>query len=520
MRSFLLLLVSLASCLVACTAVTIYTPAALADQITNLPGLPTQPTFNQFAGYLLVNETTGKSIFYWYTESTNQPETDPLLWWSNGGPGCSGLLGFLTEHGPFRTAPNGGLEYFPFAWNTLANTLYVEAPAGVGFSYSNDPSDYTTGDAQTAQDNFVAIQQFLIRFPHLTANPLYISAESYGGHYVPMLAQVLVDNNQPNFKGFLLGNPLTDPDENSNWGQAGTLCGHSLASRPTCDTFTQHCLGASGPDSECDAAQQQVVNEAGGLDAYGLDYPTCNASREQKILLHHVYKKKMQSKHFSSKLKKQLQTVPTPYDPCEENEETVYLNRADVKAAIHVSPKAFAWAGCTNNINYNMADGETAMEPIYQFLLANTQLQMVIFSGDDDSVCASLGTQHWMFNLVGTEITSPWTQWMYTSEEYGQQIGGSIVQFKGISLVTVHGAGHMVSGYQPERGLAVLSNYLKGAFSTTAMSHASHSTPKKACGPPECNTDPSGGGDPSGPIGAKAKVGSKTHGKKHAPKKH
>lgn len=73
-----------------------------------------------------------------------------------------------------------------------------------------------------------------------------------------------------------------------------------------------------------------------------------------------------------------------------------------------------------------------------------------------------------MFNLLGADVTSAWTQWMYNSEEYGQQIGGSIVKFKGISLVTVHGAGHMVSGYKPEKGLAVLSNFLSGAFSTDA----------------------------------------------------
>lgn len=64
---------------------------------------------------------------------------------SNGGPGCSGLLGLLTEHGPFRTSSNGSLEYFPFAWNNAANILYVEAPVGVGFSYSSNPNDYSTG---------------------------------------------------------------------------------------------------------------------------------------------------------------------------------------------------------------------------------------------------------------------------------------------------------------------------------------------------------------------------------------
>ena len=153
--------------------------------------------------------------------------------------------------------------------------LYVEAPAGVGFSFSDDSNDYTVGDYRTAHDNYKAIQQFLIRFPNLQTNDFYISAESYGGHYVPTLAQVIVqDGGLSSFKGFLLGNPLTDMDENANWGQAGTMCGHALASRPTCDAFTAACLQPSGPTADCNNAQSNVVAEAGNLDAYGKQQKT------------------------------------------------------------------------------------------------------------------------------------------------------------------------------------------------------------------------------------------------------
>lgn len=284
---------------------------------------------------------------------------------------------------------------------------------------------------------------------------------------MPTLAQAIVrDGSISTFKGFLLGNPLTDMDENMNWGQAGTLCGHALASRPTCDTFTEHCLSSSGPDSECTAAQQAVVNEAGALDAYGLDFPVCDANVEQKRLLTHLYKSKMHERGFSAKLKQQLATVPTPYDPCEMAEEATYLNRADVRAAIHASSSVSTWTSCSTVVSYNQTDVNTPMEPIYTELIARGDLQMLIFSGDDDSVCATLGTLHWTYNLLGDDVVEPWTQWTYESEEYGQQIGGSIVQFKGLSLATVHGAGHMVSGYRPEKGFAVLKNYLSGAFNT------------------------------------------------------
>ncbi len=92
-------------------------------------------------------------------------------------------MGFLTEHGPFRPKNDGSgdLEYNPFAWNTMANTLYIEAPAGVGFSFSNNASDYwLVDDAKTAADNLVALRVFFDKFPHLLTQPFYITSESYG----------------------------------------------------------------------------------------------------------------------------------------------------------------------------------------------------------------------------------------------------------------------------------------------------------------------------------------------------
>jgi carboxypeptidase C (cathepsin A) len=43
--------------------------------------------------------------------------------------------------------------------NKFANVLFIEAPAGVGFSYADDPvTDYNHTDTSTAQDNLAAVQ--------------------------------------------------------------------------------------------------------------------------------------------------------------------------------------------------------------------------------------------------------------------------------------------------------------------------------------------------------------------------
>ena len=100
--------------------------------------------------------------------------------WLNGGPGCSSLDGFFYEHGPFKFDRSVGgsdsdLHYNPFAWNQVANVIYLEAPAGVGFSYSNTSSDYFTNDNQTAEDNWQFLASWFEAYPEYALNDFYIT---------------------------------------------------------------------------------------------------------------------------------------------------------------------------------------------------------------------------------------------------------------------------------------------------------------------------------------------------------
>merc|ERR1711907_568813 len=116
-----------------------YSADALKNEIHELPGL-SNPTFRMFSGYIAVAPT--RSIFYWFVESQNRPDSDPLVLWTNGGPGCSGISGFMTEQGPFRPTANGTLERNDHAWNKIANMVFIEQPAGVGFSYTTQDMKY------------------------------------------------------------------------------------------------------------------------------------------------------------------------------------------------------------------------------------------------------------------------------------------------------------------------------------------------------------------------------------------
>ena len=54
------------------------------DRIDKLPGQP-KVNFNQFSGYIDVDEKTGKSLFYYFVEAENDPMHQPLTIWLTGG---------------------------------------------------------------------------------------------------------------------------------------------------------------------------------------------------------------------------------------------------------------------------------------------------------------------------------------------------------------------------------------------------------------------------------------------------
>ncbi|KAM3921556.1 lysosomal protective protein-like [Leptodactylus fuscus] len=179
-----------------------------ADEIIALPGINYQPSFRQFSGFL--NGSGGKHLHYWFVQCQGDPRSCPLVLWLNGGPGCSSLAGLLTEHGPFLIQPDGStLETNQYSWNKIANVLYLESPAGAGFSYSDD-KEYITGDAEIAKANYMALKDFFRLFPEFTKNDFYITGESYGGFYVPALAVEVSKDSSINLKGLAIGNGITD----------------------------------------------------------------------------------------------------------------------------------------------------------------------------------------------------------------------------------------------------------------------------------------------------------------------
>lgn len=401
------------------------------------------------------------------------PSTDPIAFWTNGGPGCSGLIGFMTEQGPFRPNADLSLSFNKYAWNQVANMVFIESPAGVGFSYSDSKADYTTGDAQTAIDNYNLIQAFFTRFPEYKNNDLYLTSESYGGHYLPTLAKQIVDENTAavnpilNFKGFAVGNPYTDVYSGTP-AMIDTYWGHQLIAKPTYDSYQKNCVNSVKPNvKECLALEIQILNGVGNLNPYALDYPVCTTDspakkgRAQRLwFLNHLYA----SRTTEEERRLLGLTATDSYEPCEDDYSDAYLNQAAVKVALNVKP-TISWNSCSNTVKYNSTDSDAvSTAPIYNYLVDGKYgLNILVYSGDDDSVCGTVGTQSWIWDLGYTISGKAWQT--YT---VNQQTAGYATQWKDTKLgfLTIHGAGHEVPTYKPDVALDMFTRYLNGEFTS------------------------------------------------------
>jgi len=169
----------------------------------------------------------------------------------------------------------------------------------------------------------------------------------------------------------------------------------------------------------------------------------------------------------------------TEYLPCTDDFATAYLNRLDVQQAIHVNggsslgnASLVEWSECSRAIRYNMTDGRTPMQPLYSYLLNATNgfgLKVLVYSGDDDMVCSTSGSQEWIYGLgFDTVPDRGWHSWHYDDDVFGRQAGGFVASFEEremsghFAFVTAHACGHEVPTYKPQLALELFKNYLDG----------------------------------------------------------
>ncbi len=112
-------------------------------------------------------------------------------------------------------------QYFenPYQWTSQASALFIDNPAGVGFSFAARKEDLYNNDMSDSWDLFNVMRAFYSYWPELLARPLFVGGQSYGGAYAPYLAWRLHVHNQEAeltggvkypLSGMIIANGVTD----------------------------------------------------------------------------------------------------------------------------------------------------------------------------------------------------------------------------------------------------------------------------------------------------------------------
>ncbi|CAH1434569.1 unnamed protein product [Lactuca virosa] len=420
--------------------------------IRRLPGFDGDLPFTLEAGYIGVGEDDAVQIFYYFVESERNPSEDPLLIYLTGGPGTSVLYSMMYQIGPLNFdldaswENNITLKLNPYAWNKVANVIYIDAPAGAGFAYATTYEASRSSDSLLASNAYDFLRKWLMEHPRFLSNPLYISGISYMGIILPNVALHVYNGNehgnQPhmNIKGVISVSPLTDKfgDFNSRFEFAHRL---SLISDEMYESTEKTCNGNyvslyNDLDSIRCSNNLQWVDECTSM-----------------INLENI-----------------LEPLCATTDPaCREATfglVVAWANDKDVQKALNVREGTIeTWEWQNSTIHYNLGKNDTVIYsydvfstiPIHKQLLAK-KCQYLIICGDHDMVFPHVGTEKWIRSL-NLPIEKRWEPWFVNDQIAGYQMTYAQSEYL-LTYATIKGAGHGIALYKPEEALAMVDEWL------------------------------------------------------------
>lgn len=385
-----------------------------ADRVASIPDMAVFDTYPVYSGYLEVN--SAKALHYMFIESQNAPSTDPVVIWFNGGPGCSSMLGFAQEHGPYKL--DSGTDYWAFndfSWNREANMLYIESPAGVGFSTCKGVKECNSySDEESAADNLAAVLAFFAKFPEFGNNDLYISGESYAGIYVPYLANEIdvyntanadnADVFKPNLKGFMVGNGVTNYDFDCTPAYVEMGYWHSLYNDELRDQIVANNCNFGGhpanPSDVCKTLLSEFNSLVAGVNIYDI-FGICYGPEPNPQLQNKTYTAYDYTPFINNPAKSGANMLP----PCTFGNPLLdYFHRDDVRAALNIPESVQPWELCTEKISIEYTRGNGS-QWVYEALQG--KYRMLHYSGDTDGAVPTLGTQGWIATL-NWPVTESW----------------------------------------------------------------------------------------------------------------
>ncbi|KAL9227497.1 hypothetical protein vseg_003180 [Gypsophila vaccaria] len=457
--------------------------------VTHLPGFNGTFPSKHYAGYVTIDKRHGKKLYYYFVESERNPSKDPVVLWLNGGPGCSSFDGFVYEHGPFnfeKPKTTGGLPKLhlnPYSWSKVSNIIYLDSPAGTGYSYSLNQSDYdNVGDLNTASDTHTFLLKWFDIYQEFTKNPFFIAGESYAGVYIPTLASEIVKGLSArlkpviNLKGYMIGNGVTDEVFDGN-ALLPFAHGMGLISEKIYQEAVKNCGGKYYDPSTtaCQNSLSKVDELISQLNIYDILEPcyhdpiTSRSNTSTFATLGETERPlpvrvRMFGRAWPLRAPVKPGIVPmwpqlsdSSSVPCtDDTVATLWLNDKAVRKALHAAEDNVTgpWALCTGQLTYHHDGG--SMIPHHKNL-TERGYRALIYSGDHDMCVPYTGSEAWTSSL-GYKIVDSWRPWLLNNEVAGFTQGYD----KNLTFLTVKGSGHTVPEYKPRESLYFYTQFLSG----------------------------------------------------------
>ncbi|GAB9475698.1 hypothetical protein Gpo141_00012782, partial [Globisporangium polare] len=264
------------------------------------------------------------------------------------------------------------------------------------------------------------------------------------------------------FAGFAIGNAYTD-NKIDNSAYVDYYYSHGLISLENYREMRQVCgesIGCVFTGGNCTAECTQVLEEGiltiqeDQLNPYYIYGDKCllNANQATALRLGSLATQKHARKlQLTTSLDSRTDIMP-----CSDTFTEVFLNQKDVQQAIHIK-EPVDWSSCGSDVGDLYTSSDSSLPKYRNFL--GKGLDVLIYSGDADSVVNFIGTERW----IGEEglklpVTQKWKAWFGPDE----QLAGYVQGYEGLTFKTVKGAGHMVPAVKPLHGLYMFECFIFG----------------------------------------------------------
>ena len=403
-----------------------------------------------YAGYFSIDGTEDGHLFYMYFENRNKDPDAPFVFWTNGGPGCSSFFGLFKENGPYDIQEDMTVCWKEHGWDIGHNIVFVEQPINVGYSYSTDGEDKVYDEQRVGDDMVAFFYAFLKAHKELAEKDLYITGESFAGHYLPAIARsILLANERKkdmhlNLQGIFLVDPWTSPSSHYYsypvYAYQQGLIGEEtrdkmLTTWSDCDNSLRFC------DMRLPIVKKFACNSA---------YAFCQSRLFTPLLFLHPF-----INYYD--IRRNDCVVSGCYDI---KLMTAFMNDPKVKEVLGAK-KSINWEDCGMTVRREMGwDVATDMRDVVEKVL-NEGIRTSVVVGDKDLICNYVGNERWV-DRMSWEKSIAWAKTKNKTLVVNGEEAGYVRVVEPLSFVIVQDAGHMIPMDQPVVALELLTRFTRG----------------------------------------------------------